>query len=446
MGLDIGHETNRLRAAERCRDTARAQITGPIVLVQDEEQTPGFLFYVPIYEGGFHAAPEARQERFAGMVYAPFVMKRLMRGVLDKENRHVGVRISDGGAPLYDELTAGEPDYDPEPLKRVTLPLLMYGRNWVFDVWSSKSFRSAAKSSQPMTILLSGLTIDAFLIVLFGLISRANRRALAYADALTHELQGKAQALEQSNQELERFAYVASHDLQEPLRMVRSFSQLVDEEYRCVLDKQGREWLGFLVDGATRMQALVRDLLAYSKVGRVEAEPRLVDTDAILDEVLRDLTALIQEADARVVRDSSLPELVAVEGELRLVLQNLICNAIKFRRPETSPVVEIGAEFESHDCRLFVRDNGIGIEPEYQERIFVIFQRLHAKTDYPGTGIGLAICKKIVERLGGRIWFESTPGRGSTFYVSLPMACALDSVAPALGTGSRTPTGTEALR
>jgi signal transduction histidine kinase len=229
----------------------------------------------------------------------------------------------------------------------------------------------------------------------------------------TEELAERAKDLERSNMELEQFAYVASHDLQEPLRTIASFTQLLAKRYGDKLDDKAREFIGFAVDGSKRMQTLINDLLSFSRVGTQGRALAAVECDATLDGVLRSLKRGIEESGAVITRDR-LPVVMADEVQLTQLLQNLLGNAIKFRG-EGPPRIHIGAERDGIGWKISVRDQGIGISAEHYERIFVIFQRLHTKTKYPGTGIGLAICKKIAERQGGRIWVQPTPGGGSTF-------------------------------
>ncbi|HEX6414334.1 MAG TPA: PAS domain S-box protein [Burkholderiales bacterium] len=224
--------------------------------------------------------------------------------------------------------------------------------------------------------------------------------------------------LKRSNAELEQFAYVASHDLQEPLRMVASYAQLLGRRYEAKLDGDAREFMAYIVDGAARMKQLIEDLLAYSRVGTKGAEFKRVNAEDALKRALFNLRVAIEEAGA-VVTNDPLPTLSGDEVQLGQLLQNLMSNALKFRS-DSVPRIHIGVTESAKEYAFEVRDNGIGIEPQYYERIFMVFQRLHNKGEYPGTGIGLAICKKVVERHGGRIWVESRPGAGSSFYFTLP--------------------------
>jgi PAS domain S-box-containing protein len=233
------------------------------------------------------------------------------------------------------------------------------------------------------------------------------------------ELAEQAEALARSNAELEQFAYVASHDLQEPLRMVSSFTQLLAKRYRGKLDADADDFIGFAVDGANRMQALIEDLLSYSRVGTRGRPFAPVDCEAVLGRVLRVLQVTVDESGAEVTH-GSLPTVLADESQLGQVFQNLIANAIRFRG-EAPLLVHVSADRGDLEWTFSVRDNGIGVAPEHAQRIFVIFQRLHGRTDYPGTGIGLAVCKKIVERHGGRIWVDSELGRGATFKFTIPV-------------------------
>lgn len=230
-----------------------------------------------------------------------------------------------------------------------------------------------------------------------------------------------AEELRRSNAELEQIAFVTTHDLQEPLRTVASFVQLLARHNRGRLDGESDRFIDFAVDGVRRMQALIDDILEYSRVGGASAEPvEAEDTAAAFAEALNNLHGTIAAEHAD-ISCAPLPPVAVPRNQLILLFRNLVGNALKFRG-EAAPVIQVSATPEDGDWRFCIRDNGIGIDPRYQDKIFVIFQRLHSRADYPGTGIGLALCKKIVERHGGRIWVESAPGEGAGFYFTLPGA------------------------
>jgi PAS domain S-box-containing protein len=228
-----------------------------------------------------------------------------------------------------------------------------------------------------------------------------------------------ADALGRSNDQLQQFAYVASHDLQEPLRMVSSYLQLLERRYKGQLDDDASEFIGFAVDGAKRMQALISDLLAYSRIGTREEVHSRVDLNETVQRVLKDLEVAIRETGA-VVQVDRLPTITAEATQIRQLLQNLVGNALKFHKPGQPPAIEVTSRREADAWIFAVRDHGIGLDPQYRDRIFQIFQRLHTRQEYPGTGIGLAICKRIVERHGGTITVDSSPGDGATFTFTVP--------------------------
>jgi PAS domain S-box-containing protein len=235
------------------------------------------------------------------------------------------------------------------------------------------------------------------------------------AEAALHEAH---EELKRSNSDLEQFAYVASHDLQEPLRMVSSYTQLLGRRYGEKFDADAKEFMAYIVDGAARMQQLIQDLLAYSRVGTKDKDFKPVELAKPLRRAIANLKAAIDESGAAVTHDP-LPTLVADEVQLAQLFQNLVGNALKFRSA-SAPRIHVGVSERGGVFEFEVRDNGIGIEPQYFERIFMVFQRLHNKSEYPGTGIGLAICKKVVERHGGQMRVESKPGEGSAFIFTLP--------------------------
>jgi light-regulated signal transduction histidine kinase (bacteriophytochrome) len=246
-----------------------------------------------------------------------------------------------------------------------------------------------------------------------------NARLYRAAELARVQAQSASRDLERSNTDLERFAFVASHDLQEPLRMVTSFSQLLARRYKGQLDKQGDEYLEYIQTGTRRMAALIEDLLSYSQIVHSTEKGVPVDCSVVLDKVLESCRVIIEENVAIVTRDP-LPTVEGDEGQISQLFHNLLTNALKYRKREVAPEVHVSARRTADEWIFSFRDNGIGIAKENLEQIFVIFKRLHKKTEYPGTGIGLALCQRIIEGRAGRIWVESTPGAGSTFYFTWP--------------------------
>ncbi|MEU6313360.1 ATP-binding protein [Streptomyces sp. NPDC047014] len=264
---------------------------------------------------------------------------------------------------------------------------------------------------------------------------KASRRNAERLDRTAAELDAQAVELRRSNAELEQFAYVASHDLQEPLRKVASFCQLLEKRYGDQLDERGAQYIGFAVDGAKRMQVLINDLLTFSRVGRVQDARETVAMDEPLDRALRNLATAVEESGAEIVRPERLPEAVGDPMLLAMLWQNLVGNAVKFRSPDRAPRVEValadGPDAEPGFHTFTVTDNGIGVPAEFAEKVFVIFQRLHGRESYGGTGIGLSLCKKIVEHAGGRIRIDTEHREGTRIVFTLPVVTT--ATAPAAG-------------
>ncbi|MBI1280507.1 MAG: PAS domain S-box protein [Anaerolineaceae bacterium] len=284
------------------------------------------------------------------------------------------------------------------------------------DLSASIQFRMIAKNGRivPVEAHYSILTDENGQIIgTCGLIMDISQRK---ADEMA--LQQSTLDLTRSNEQLEQFAYVASHDLQEPLRMITSYLQLLERRYKSQLDQDATDFIAYAVDGATRMKALINDLLAYSRVKTGEQNFAQFDSTKALEQAITNLQMQIKETAAEITY-GSLPGIVGNEAQFVQLFQNLLSNSIKFHG-ENPPKVKVSAELNGNVWKFSIQDNGIGIEPQYVDRIFIIFQRLHTKDRYPGTGIGLAICKKVVEHHGGRIWAESTPGTGTTFWFTVP--------------------------
>jgi len=248
--------------------------------------------------------------------------------------------------------------------------------------------------------------------------SRAEEALKRSYEELERKVEERTAELVKSNNELEQFAYIASHDLQEPLRMVTSYLDLLDKRYRDKLEKDAGEFIDFAASGAAHMKSLLNDLLMYSRVGSKGKSFELTDLNISLKKAIANLRKQTEESKAQII-SGNLPGLYADETQMVQLFQNLIGNAIKFRG-DKHPLVNISSEMKGDEWVIRVSDNGIGIDPRFFDKIFLIFQRLHTKGKYPGTGIGLSICKKIVERHGGRLWVESEPGKGAAFCFSMP--------------------------
>ncbi len=329
------------------------------------------------------------------------------------------------------------------------LALVLALRRWVLGPLDALAAETRAVSvgdlehrvrvAGPPEVLALGADVDAMrrgLLTQLGVLGAAK----AELEASRELLEEQARELQRSNTELEQFAYVASHDLQEPLRKVASFCQMLARRYEGQLDERADQYIAFAVDGAKRMQQLINDLLAFSRVGRLGTGFVDVELERCLAAALRNLEAAREESGAEVTWDP-LPTVRGEAGLLTQLFQNLVGNGIKFRADEP-PRVHLGVRRVGEEWELCCADNGIGIQPDYGERIFVIFQRLHAKDAYDGTGIGLALCKKIVEHHGGRIWLDSSAGpdaRGTTFRWTLPMAAPPAAGPPAAGPPAAAP-------
>jgi len=420
VGLDMAHESNRYRAAQLARDSGLAQITGPIVLVQDS-RTPGFLFFAPFYRGGLYESPEDRRENLIGLVYAPFVFKKLMEGTLGKEQRQLGVRIMDGDEVLHDEHLADEEDYDPDSSFAKSYSVEMYGRKWVFDIRGTNSFRESTASNQPLVILSGGLAIDLLLFLLFLSLARANRRAVEYADQVTEQLQDKTKDLERSNLELEEFAYVASHDLKTPLRGIGDLAEYLTEDLEDYVagpdaDPSVKKNLGRIQTQVQRMDGLIKGILDYSRVGSRTPELEEIDVGELARQIRDDLRL----SETQCIVEGDLPTLRTDATQLSQILNNLMGNALKYHDDPDHIVIRISVERRSDEVLISVADNGPGIDPRFHAKIFDVFQTLHSKDEVDSTGIGLSIVKKMVEHNGGKVAVSSQLGEGATFTFSWP--------------------------
>lgn len=438
FGYDMFSETVRRLAMERARDNGNMAISGKVILVQETETDiqKGFLMYLPLYAKDMPTGTvEERRAAWRGVVYSPFRIKDLMRGILGAGMADIGFEIYDGvaatpAALLYD---SDENDTVHSAARSASSdfslvePLAMGRHAWTLHLFSQPGYISAADAGQPMIVAFGGVAVDILLFIIIASISRQRKHAEALARSMTSELLRSKDllaernvALERSNAELRQFAYIASHDLNEPLDAIVPYVRLLEDRYRGRLDGEADEFLGYITKGVARMKALIRDILAYTQAGSKE-EPFLATAlDVPLDAALGRLREEIEAKGATLGRDP-LPTLAVDGTQIALLFEHLIGNALKFAREGVPPAVHIGAEARGAEWVISIRDNGIGFDPDHSRRIFLMFQRVHPQEDYAGTGAGLAICKRIVERHGGRIRAEGEPGKGSTFSFTLPM-------------------------
>ena len=547
VGLDIAHESNRYTAAKKAQDEGTAQITGPIILVQDAKQTPGFLFYAPYYKPGLTITPASRKEKFRGLVYAPFIFEKLMDGTLGTDQRLVNLKISDGEDVLFNEATGAQKQSYLDARYKTEVTTHMYGRDWKFDIWSTGAFDKASANNTPMAILLTGLTIDTLIVAIFTLLARSNHSAIKFAEKATAaqtrialrlnnildeapdgiwtsdlngNLLGANKAAEKmfgysaeelighsnrlfmpnlvedfaevfleetgthdpdavknilgktreviarhkdgtefpmeisvsemsdqgrplyntigrdislrrkaedelgltmedlilSNEDLEKFAYIASHDLKSPLRAIDNLSKWLEEDLDAVIDDENRDRVHKLRGRVARMENLLSDLLEYSRAGN-----KLKDINKLpAGQLVRDIQALLNvPADFTIDIAPELDTIEVARMPLEQIFHNLINNAIKHHDKHTGAIrVSVTPQGENFEFRI--SDDGPGIAPAFHDKIFEMFQTLRPRDEVEGSGMGLALVKKITHHHGGRIRIESDAGQGSTFVLLWP--------------------------
>ncbi|CAA7625112.1 ATP-binding protein [Magnetospirillum sp. UT-4] len=390
-------------------------LQGPVPLIQGGT---GLILRTPVF-----LSDEGGGERFFGMANVVLDVPRTFSAVgLDDPDLplEVAIRGRDGLGAAGDMIHGNPAVFSASPVE--TDVELTQG-TWRLAAIPRGGW--ASRGHFGLTRVMVVLALPAMAVVAFGTAALLIRQRRAEADLRrnTVELQALNAELRRSNADLERFAYLASHDLQTPLRNVASYAQLLHRRYRGRLDADADDFIGFIVENAQRMAQLVQDLLGYARISNTPHEPQDVPAGAALRAALDNLGAAIAEADAEVVVQGTLPVVRVDDAYLVVLFQNLVGNAIKYRAQGRRPRVDISARADGPGVWLFaVADNGIGIAPEYFEQIFGVFQRLHPPGSFEGTGIGLATCQRIVEACGGRLWVESTPGEGATFLFTLPAA------------------------
>ncbi len=425
LGLDVAFEKNRRTAALLARLTGETQISGPIVLVQDQSKTPGFLFYAPYYRGSDLDASEwsavQREKNFRGLIYAPLVVSNLVEGVLHTENPLVSVTLLDHESVLYEDESLERTD---KPAFSVEEVVDMNGRIWTFRIASTVEFENELGSAadQPIMVLLSGLCLDAMLFGMFWMMSSSNKQVLSLAEEMTDNLSSQAQQLQENNRDLESFAHIVSHDLKTPIRNIYSLTQILEDDlsdYMASNDQsvQIQSRIDGLRDQATRSQSLITGILEYSVLDGRESPTTTLDTHALITSIGKQL-----ELNSRQLSLSGdFPTLLTNATRLEQVLTNLMENAIKYNPDKDSATVVINVAEEDGFYRFSVTDNGPGIAERFHQRIFQPFTTLESITDIHSSGIGLSIVQRAVERQGGQIVVVSQENAGTTFEFTWPI-------------------------
>jgi signal transduction histidine kinase/integral membrane sensor domain MASE1 len=426
MGYDTNIQPERHRAVERARDSGKPTTVGPIMLAQrDQSQTTAVMVVYPVYSGP-HATLESRRKNLMGILKSSFSLHDVILASTGKpEDRRFSLSIFEDpeSTPLYSELpTNSSSELGAEFPSPSTIPLTLADRYLTIKVVPVGSFWRRQIEMGSWTLLGAGLILTSLLSAFLLSLTGSNfiiKNELDEKQRVSEQLHRSMAELSRSNADLESFAYLASHDLKEPLRTISSHLQVVERNLAGKMSEDAHASLFFAVDAAKRMSSLIQDLLEYSRVGRSSTKRTTVEVGWLISAAIADLKTAITDSGAQIVV-GNMPSLNLVQNEGVLLFENLLGNAIKYRDKSRPPIISISAERSAEDWVLSVKDNGIGIPKDSVHRIFGLFQRLHGRKDYPGTGIGLAICKRIVESHRGRIWVESNPGDGSIFHVSLP--------------------------
>lgn len=423
LGFDQASNPERRKTMERARDLGLVTALGPVRLIQKVSFRRALILYLPVYWGQ-PSTVESRRKSLKGFVKSVFSLEDVIDASLGSDFKDFfEVSLFDGYPPKGKVLYPrdGILHDSPSSLKELTSLTLADRQFWV-EVRPTETYLQRQRGIGPWVMLISGLCMSglfaAFLLTITGHSFNIENELLE-KKLLSAKLKASTEELSRSNAELEQFAYAASHDLQEPLRTIATHLQLVEKRTKGQLEQRDQESMNFVVDAAVRMSDLIKDILTFSRLGKSDSQNQLAGLQDILNAALSNLNAAILETQAEIETDS-MPRLQLNFTEGTLLFQNLVSNALKYRNPGKPVKIKISSRRETDRWVISVIDNGIGISQDYLEMIFSMFKRAHTRTEYPGTGIGLALCKKIVERRGGKIWAESILGVGSKFAFTLP--------------------------
>ena len=444
VGLDMVHETNRHTSLNQARDTDTAQITGPIILVQDKGRTPGFLFFAPFYDSEDHETLQSRRASFAGAVYAPFVVKKLMSGVLDKDRRLTMIRITDGDEIIYDEIHAEDADYDDDSLGEKRITMQLYGREWTLDIRAGLDFRANNAGFESTALLIAGIIIDLALLSLFFLLSRANRRGLRFADMATEALNAESRALQDTNRKLEIahaeaesasemksvFLSTMSHEVRTPLTAISGILVLLE---RAGLPQQQNKLVQAGKMASDKLMKLLTDVLDSSRLeaDALELWEREVAVKPLVEEWRTLAEGMIEklQKDIEVVTDIAVdtPATIIIDDiRLSQVLNNLMDNTIRFTETGTitiSTSAEGRAPGQMTSIVISLADTGAGIAEDDLAVIFERFRQVDGSLTRTrgGAGLGLAISYELIELMEGDLSVSSQLGKGTCFELRLPI-------------------------
>ena len=424
VGLDMAHENNRFEAAKKARDTGRAQITGPIVLVQDEGKTPGFLFYAPFYKGGTYSSLEDRQKHFTGLVYAPFVVKKLMEGTLRKENRHVGIKITDGSDILYDEYDEQFKEFDKNPLYTKQVEMDFYGRQWIFDIRSTTAFRAVINSNQPLVILFGGIVIDTLLLLLFLTLVKSNQKTMQYAKKMGQEALNQKQAAIQSAKlaSLGEMAGGIAHEINNPLSIIQGYVTKLKTSLKglTVDTTHLEENIENIKKTISRISGIVEGLRRFS---RDDSKESLEVTP--VNQIINDTLGLCREkfknhgVDLHVSSLSSDIMIACRPIQISQVVINILNNAFQAIKSEEERSITLNTEVVDGQVSISISNTGDKIADDIAGKIFEPF--FTTKIVGEGTGLGLSLSLSIVKDHNGKLYLDQK-SEMTTFVIQLPVA------------------------